>query len=155
MTTNVYRRYRTGDRGTFVIVGFAFMVIGELCVLFGSVIVLWLLSLTGVVLGLAVFVIGALAFAMGWRQVLVLPYEIHLTYDRTIEVIRVLGRSRIRADAIWLIDKVLGTIGIEGQDARRLHILHSGGSLTMPHFHQVEGFIADLGPLNPRIEILD
>lgn len=99
------------------------------------------------------FPFGVLLFAVGWRFAGRQPYALRVRSDGSIQMDRVLDRTTILAQEILGIDKVLGKLGVKGEDARQFKIRCSGGSMRVSYLADVECFIAEVQALTPTVEV--
>jgi len=158
------RVYEVGSRGNYLglaalcsAVGIPFVLIGLLWPL-GLMVVneksqassAWDLLQAGLFL-----VMGLSALCIAWRYAARLPYRVVVADDGRIEVTRLLGSLSIRPCEVSSIEKAVTKVGLEGQDAREIRLIYTGGCAPVPYFAGVDDLIAGLVSRNPGIVTKD
>ena len=98
---------------------------------------------------------GCVVCYLAWQYLARYPYVIFVPGDGTIELRRVLGKSRINAYEIRSIQKRVAKVTLEGHDARLIRLRLERGAVDIPYFEQAAEFLAEIAAMQPGAAIQD
>ena len=153
------RTYRICDRGGLLTIGVDFSLLG--CAVAAAAV----LQALGVppfdavggfggrnalllVLGLA---IGGVLASLGVQHLARRPWMITVDPPGIVAFHRAVGVTRVRVVDVVRLELKVRKVGVEDDDNRVLALEHQGGTITVPHFPEIDAFVALIRAVNPRV----
>jgi hypothetical protein len=96
--------------------------------------------------------VASAACCLAWIDIRSTTHEIRVADDGTVEFVGLRRNLRIAAQEIRVLERV--RYYDEGSLVKEMRITHARGAEVLPDFDESEEFIADVGALNPGVELI-